>query len=147
MKIDVNGVPVTDDARRRDRADLVTAKDTIVAPLPGHKPYRSTHIVELKSAKTKIAQRSVGSRLSEEAAEALFQALEYKRWLMTIPQNRATLQSLGWDIRIPMPYIVMGMTDEFRHNLGNWMKSEHKSSNKGPRCTPSTKCSGQRRRL
>jgi len=110
-----NSENITDvsDLRRRDRADLIAA-----ATSPILESYRAANIIELKSASRRIAERAVGFRLSLDAAHAIEQLHEYRQWLTTIPQNRAALARLNWDIRWPSLSLIMGRAEEFTHNPG-----------------------------
>jgi uncharacterized protein YbaR (Trm112 family) len=108
-------VPI--DHRMRDRADLVAARTSSLIG-PNRSPYRSTHVVELKRANHRLAARDHGLRLSEAASHAIQQAEEYAYWLTTVPENRAALSRIGWDVRAPMLYVVMGREEEFRDNPG-----------------------------
>ncbi|WP_438034706.1 Shedu anti-phage system protein SduA domain-containing protein [Sorangium sp. So ce204] len=108
------------DARQRDRADLIAAKKSIIQPPSGGGVYKSAHIIELKSAATKISERGYGLRLSPEARHAVEQLREYKHWLTRVPENRDLFRTLGWDIRVPQQYLVMGTSAEFASNPGHF---------------------------
>lgn len=107
------------DPHRRDRADIVAAKSSIIRTSPAGTSYRSVHIIELKSAASPISERGYGLRLSEDANRAVNQLREYKQWLETVPENRQLFASVGWDIRVPMRYLVMGTATEFANNPGH----------------------------
>lgn len=104
------------DKRRMDRADLIVAKPA--PPAINLSNYKSAHILELKRANLRIAERDVGQRLSEIASAAAEQLKEYRRWLMTIPENRDMIRRLGWEIGLPSMTLVMGRHEEFRDNPG-----------------------------
>jgi 5-methylcytosine-specific restriction endonuclease McrA len=111
--------PILLDHRQRDRADFIAARQSIIPPMPGFDFYKSAHIIELKSAATSISTRGYGTRISDEASQAINQLRDYKQWLTTLQENRALFKTLGWDIRIPMLYLVMGRTSEFAANPGH----------------------------
>ncbi|MFO0609357.1 MAG: DUF4263 domain-containing protein [Polyangiales bacterium] len=118
-KRDENNKPILDNPHRRDRADLIAAKTSVTLPSLNSSFYKSTHIIELKSAATKIAERDHGTRLSAEASHAVGQLRDYKEWLTTVPENRVMFEALGWDIRVPNRYLVMGTASEFANNPGH----------------------------
>jgi uncharacterized protein YbaR (Trm112 family) len=108
---------VPSDRRMRDRADLITARTSSLIE-PNRSPYRSTHVVELKRANERLASRTHGFRLSDAASQAIQQAEEYAYWLTTVPENRVSISRIGWDVRSPMLYVIMGREEEFRDNPG-----------------------------
>jgi len=114
-KTNPENLPDVADLRRRDRADLIAA-----ATSPILDSYRAANIIELKSASRRIAERSVGFRLSLDAMHAVQQLHEYRHWLTTIPQNREALSRLNWDIRWPSLCLIMGRAEEFTHNPGQF---------------------------
>ena len=116
-KKDRHNQTVLNDARRRDRADIIAAKHAPVSIDPARE-YRSTHILELKRANLAIAGREIGSRLSIEASQALGQLGDYRRWLTTIPENQTVLSQIGWDVRLPSLSLIMGRDHEFSDNPG-----------------------------
>jgi hypothetical protein len=101
------------DLRRRDRADIIAATTS-----PIDVAYRSANIIELKAAGVEIAERDVGFRLTSEATRAVQQLREYRDWLTRIPQNRALLKELEWDVRWPNLFLIMGRDNEFKRNPG-----------------------------
>jgi hypothetical protein len=108
--------PILWDGRRRDRTDILAAQTSIIEPPPSVRPYKSAHLIELKSALTPISGRELGTRLSRQASDAMGELRDYKQWLMTVEENRSTLKQLGWDVRIPTLHLVMGTTLEFVSN-------------------------------
>jgi len=114
-KPNADNEPDLSDLRRRDRADLIAARTS-----PLLSSYRFANIIELKGATRPIGDRSVGFRLSKEASEAVEQLHEYRSWLTTIPQNRALLKSLKWDVRWPTLSLIMGRRLEFSSNPGQF---------------------------
>lgn len=113
FKTNENNEPELLDLRRRDRADLIASE-----PLKLETARRYAHIVELKGATRAIRKRSVGFRLSDTANEAIDQLHEYRSWLTTIPENKALLESMGWEIRWPQLSLIMGRDHEFQDNPG-----------------------------
>jgi CxxC-x17-CxxC domain-containing protein len=116
-KNDSSNEPLLADLRRRDRIDLLAATKARLE-LKGGVPYLCTHIIELKSARSAIAERNVGARLSDAARKAVDQLKEYRQLLTTVPENRNIPKSLGWDVRSPILYLIMGGDQEFASNPG-----------------------------
>jgi HJR/Mrr/RecB family endonuclease len=117
FKTDAENMPDLSDLRRRDRADLIATESS-----PLLSSYRAANIIELKGAARPIADRNVGFRLSPDASEAVQQLHEYRQWLTTIPQNRALLTDLNWDIRWPSLFLIMGRSHEFTDNPGQLLE-------------------------
>ena len=113
FKPNAQNEPDVSDLRRRDRADLIAAR---TSPLVSS--YRCANIIELKGATRSIVERSVGFRLSDDTHEAVQQLHEYRSWLTTIPQNKALLKRLQWDVRWPTLTLIMGRNSEFSLNPG-----------------------------
>jgi hypothetical protein len=105
-------------ALRDDRADLIASRQSQVVRPDTGTPYCSAHIVELKRASGRLAERSFGSRLSSTAARGVEQLKEYRRWLVEVPENRRAVAQLGWDVRDPMLFLLMGRDSEFTRNPG-----------------------------
>ena len=116
-KRDSSGQVILSDRRHRNRPDLIAARESPLDSLDGE-PYRSTHIVELKSAGSSIVRDRFEGRLSEKAAWAVQQLKHYSRSLREIPENRELIDRLGWDVRHPMLYLIMGTDSQFKSNPG-----------------------------
>ncbi len=113
IKRDGVGEMLRRDARRRDRADIVAAEESVVLHSDG-RPALFPHLIELKGLRDPIAARSEGTQLREIVSKAIGQLHDYADVLRNVDANRPILEALGCQMVRPRKMLIMGMAEEFR---------------------------------
>jgi hypothetical protein len=112
-KRDDEGRLIARDRRRRNRADLLAARQSAVTRSSGE-PFISAHLIELKGPRQPLVRSKEGARLTDAISQAVNQLHDYHRDLTQVPENVAAVRALGWEVQAPSMFLVAGSEREFR---------------------------------
>jgi hypothetical protein len=111
-KHDGAGRVIEDDNRRRDRADLLAARQSNVETF-ADEPYVSVHLAEPKGPRERLVERGDGTRLTSGVNQAANQLRDYWRSLTHVQGNRDEVSELGWVVSAPTMILIAGSEGEF----------------------------------